>query len=244
MANMMSSPEATVRGTETTPETPTVSAVPVVNLTAMDDPSTKPEGADLDSSRVRRNSTTLSEHPFSGEDLVRVDAARFKTLNVCECELSHDLFSKTTLTELKKETIRWHQAGDQVEEDLRTLDVLVEGLKGKCQREGTSEDATMVTEGPLQGRTLTQVLAVLYANRGRLQAIRDGEAMYSYANFCKYTSMDDASLPSFTANLQELQRDGVLEVIRWAALKMAETQSTVTRLTESMGEVQKMEMRR
>ena len=69
--------------------------------------------------------------------------------------------------------------------------------------------------------------------------------MYSYANFCKYTSMDDASLPSFTANLQELQRDGVFwEVIRWAALKMAETQSTVTRLTESMGEVQKMEMRR
>lgn len=62
--------------------------------------------------------------------------------------------------------------------------------------------------------------------------------MYSYAYFCKYTSMDDASLPAFTANLQELQRDGVLEVILWAALKTAETQSTVTRLTDFMGEVQ------
>ena len=235
---MMSSPEVTARGNEMAPDTPAASAVPVVNLTAMDDPSTRTAATDLDSSRVRQNSTTLSELPFSGEDLVRVEAARLKTLNLCECELSHEFFSKTTLTELKTETVRWHQAGCQIEEDLRTLDILVEGLKGKSQREGAAEDATMVTEGPLQGRTLTQVLAVLYANRGRLQAISDGEAMYSYAYFCKYTSMDDASLPAFTANLQELQRDGVLEVILWAALKTAETQSTVTRLTDFMGEVQ------
>ena len=59
-----------------------------------------------------------------------------------------------------------------------------------------------------------------------------------YAYFCKYTSVDDVSLPAFTANLQELQRDGVLDVIRWAALRMSETQSTVHRLTDFMGQIQ------
>lgn len=62
--------------------------------------------------------------------------------------------------------------------------------------------------------------------------------MFSFAYFSKYTSTDDASMPSFVGSLQELQRDHVLEVIRWASLKMAETQSTVQRLTDFLGEVQ------
>ena len=153
-------------------------------------------------------------------------------------ELSHDLFTRTSLPDLKKEVIGWHQAGCQVERDLGTLDALVEDLRGKSQRENTGEDATLVGDGPVKGRPLSELLKVLRANRWRLQTIRDGETMYSYAYFCKYTSMDDVSLPAFTANLQELQRDGVLDVICWAALRMSETQSTVHRLTDFMGQIQ------
>ena len=96
-------------------------------------------------------------------------------------ELSHDLFTRTSLPDLKKEAVRWHQAGCQAERDLGTLDSLVEELRGKSQRENTGEDATLVGDGPLKGRPLSEVLKVLHANRWRLQAIRDGEAMHSYA---------------------------------------------------------------
>lgn len=125
------------------------------------------ETTELDSSRVKSCSVTLSEFPFADEDLVRAQASKFQEVDLSKCELSQELYMKTSLMDLKKETIRWHQAGNQVEEDLNTLDTVTEGLRGKMQREETTEDTTLVDDGALRGRSLSQVFKVVTVNRGR-----------------------------------------------------------------------------
>ena len=168
---MMSSPEGTVRGTETTPETPTVSAVPVVNLTAMDDQSADTEG--LDVSRIRKTSNVIDQLPFMDVDLSSVSNAQLKALGPGDAELTQGLYERLSLKELKEQACRWHQAADGVERDLISLDSIVESLRQQAAREGTDEDKNVISEGVLRGKSLTDCLKAQHGNRWRLQQMRD-----------------------------------------------------------------------
>lgn len=74
---------------------------------------------------------------------------------------------------------------------------------------------TLITEGPLRGKSLFECLKVQHANRWRLQQIRDGESLFSYSYFTKYVSFGDTTLPEWTSNIQELQKEKLLDVVKW-----------------------------
>ena len=236
---MMSSPEVNVRGTETTPETPTASAVPVVNLTAMDDQSADTEG--LDVSQIRKTSNVIDQLPFMDVDLSSVSNAQLKTLALGDAELTQGLYERLSLKELKEQACRWPQAGDGVERDLMSLDSLVESLRGQAAREGTDEDKTVITEGVLRGKSLTDCLKAQHGNRWRLQQLRDGEGLLSFSYFNKYVSFSDTSLPEWTQNVHDLQKDNLLDVARWVVNCAGESQTMVGKLVSFLETTQELQ---
>ena len=180
---------------------------------------------------VGGTSTTLTTFPFKNEDLLRVQASRLQEANLGKAELSADLFARSSLLELKSEAARWHSASNQVEKDLGTLGALVSALQIQATNEGSNEESTLVKEGPLTGRSLSQVVRVQEANKNRLQILRDGENLYSFSYFSKYVSVDEGSLPSFVGDIRDGNRDAVLDVIRWTTQKMSESQESVRSMT-------------
>ena len=90
------------------------------------------------------------------------------------------LFARSSLLELKSEAARWHSASNQVEKDLGTLGALISALQIQATNEGTNEESTLVKEGPLTGRRLSQVVRVQEANKNRLQILRDGENLLQF----------------------------------------------------------------
>ena len=180
---------------------------------------------------VGGTSTTLTAFPFQNEDLLRVQASRLQEANLGKADLSADLFARSPLLELKSEAARWHSASNQVEKDLGTLGALISALQIQATNEGTNEESTLVKEGPLTGRSLSQVVRVQEANKNRLQILRDGENLYSFSYFSKYVSVDEGSLPSFVGDIRDGNRDAVLDVIRWTTQKMSESQESVRSMT-------------
>eukprot|EP00913_Durusdinium_trenchii_P017677 g16616.t1 len=218
MANTMSSPEVAIREGEThevTPETPAA-----VDLTVSEPGAATQSG---DASRIRKGSAVLANFPFEGEEAHSVSNARLKELQLCDTELSQEFFQRTTLQALKEEVCRWHKSGDLIEKDLMTIDNLVEELRTKACNQDTGESDTFMSEGPLKGKALVEVLRVQHASRWRLQQVRDGESLFSYCYFTKYVGLGDATMPESTSNLQELQREGVLDVVKWVVNRMSDT---------------------
>ena len=180
---------------------------------------------------VGGTSTTLTTFPFKNEDLLRVQASGFQEANLGKAEMSAELFAQCSLLELKSEAARWHSASDQVEKDLGTLAALILDLQSQATKEGANEENTLVKDGPLTGLSLSHVVMVQEANRNRLQALRDGENLYSFSYFSKYVAVEEGSLPSFAGDIREGNRDAVLDVIRWTTQKMSESQESVRSMT-------------